>query len=188
MQYTMLPKQLHRPQTNAFVNIHEGPPGPKAEVDEWKFWRENLELPEWQVLRSKSKGFPYWYNRKTGESRWLPPEQSSQQSMSAHATNFSLRLGDKSGNAEDRLWFSYHPGYQVVARRSQERELTAGVQSLPTLTPNQAKHSAKNTAKYLTSILQALCFLHEKHLFSMPLMLTAERQSNSKPHEQPGRA
>ena len=102
MQYTMLPKQLHRPQTNAFVNIHEGPPGPKAEVDEWKMWRQNLELPEWQVLRSKSKGFPYWYNRKTGESRWLPPEQSPQQSMSAHATNFSLRLGDKNCNAEDR--------------------------------------------------------------------------------------
>lgn len=57
-------------------------------------------LPEWQIYRSKTKGFPYWYNRITGESRWLPPDQGT----SMHKTQSALL-------ASDRSWFSYQPGY-----------------------------------------------------------------------------
>ena len=38
---------------------------------------DDLEIPDWHVCRSQTKGFPYWYNRKTGESRWLRPDAAS---------------------------------------------------------------------------------------------------------------
>ena len=73
---------------------------------------DDFELPEWQVCRSKTKGFPYWYNRVTGESRWLPPEDGGA-SKSAHVTSLGVKLSREDGNGNDRNWFSYQPGYQA---------------------------------------------------------------------------
>jgi hypothetical protein len=73
---------------------------------------DDFELPEWQCCRSKTKGFPYWYNRKTGESRWLAPEGGGD-SKSAHVTSHEVKLSRENCNGNDRNWFSYQPGYQA---------------------------------------------------------------------------
>ena len=150
-QYTFLPKRLATPEANTFRNLHEIPPsrdGKKTELDDGP----RHEIPDWQVYRSTSKGFPYWYNRHTGESRWLPPESGSihvkqefdfgcffeldacphngskcimlnpntlgmraGETTSTQMTLHEQRLSEKDSNANDRKWFSYQPGYQVIS-------------------------------------------------------------------------
>jgi hypothetical protein len=93
-------------------NAHAFDPKPIGSHD--KVLREKrtdyFEVPEWHVVRSKTKGFPYWYNRKTGESRWLPPE-TNVESKSACVTAHETRLSKSSINANDRNYFRHDLRY-----------------------------------------------------------------------------
>jgi hypothetical protein len=93
-------------------NAHAFDPTPIGSHD--KVLREKrtdyFEVPEWHVCRSKTKGFPYWYNRKTGESRWLPPE-TNVESKSACVTAHETRLSKSSANANDRNYFRHDLRY-----------------------------------------------------------------------------
>jgi hypothetical protein len=51
----------------------------------------------WQVMRSETKGFPYWYNRITGESRWTQPHDSLE----------TINSKSHVSMPEDRTWFNY---------------------------------------------------------------------------------
>ncbi|KAJ1467569.1 hypothetical protein T484DRAFT_1858368 [Baffinella frigidus] len=61
---------------------------------------EDESAPEWQVMRSESRGFPYWYNRRTGESRWTAPE-----------TSIETVKQRKDPTGSDRSWFNFQTGY-----------------------------------------------------------------------------
>jgi hypothetical protein len=102
---TSLGNERVRSQTH---NAHQFDPTPIGSHD--KVLRDkrtdNFEVPEWHVCRSKTKGFPYWYNRKTGESRWLPPE-ANVESKSAHVTAHETRISRSHPNANDRNYFRH---------------------------------------------------------------------------------
>ena len=39
---------------------------------------DDFQLPIWRVCYSKTKGYAYWYNRMTGESRWHRPDDDAE--------------------------------------------------------------------------------------------------------------
>jgi hypothetical protein len=71
----------------------------------------------WQKVWSKSKGTHYYYNRRTGQSSWVPQGKDSAQSFTAgitasHAVAGRSSRGQTSGANSDHHWAAPQAAYQ----------------------------------------------------------------------------
>lgn len=62
--------------------------------------------PDWEVRHSNSKNLPYYFNHKTHESRWEPPEDADTEKlrsyMSKHHTSLNHRVDGAAGEGKIR--------------------------------------------------------------------------------------
>ncbi|KIX03662.1 uncharacterized protein Z518_07215 [Rhinocladiella mackenziei CBS 650.93] len=62
--------------------------------------------PDWEVRHSNSKNLPYYFNQKTHESRWEPPEDADTDKlkvyMAQHHSSANTRI-DSAGAAEGKI-------------------------------------------------------------------------------------
>lgn len=98
-ELTMGRKLLARPTTS--LGLTGGGCRMRVLPDELVHCGDATSFPVWQVMRSETKGFPYWYNRVTGESRWTPPGDNLE---IINSQNHLVM-------PEDRSWYTYQTGY-----------------------------------------------------------------------------
>jgi peptidyl-prolyl cis-trans isomerase NIMA-interacting 1 len=63
--------------------------------------------PDWEVRHSNSKNLPYYFNSKTTESRWEPPEDADTEKlklyMAAHHSASSTKVSSDSSGDKDKI-------------------------------------------------------------------------------------
>ncbi|KAK4946619.1 peptidyl-prolyl cis-trans isomerase Pin1 [Elasticomyces elasticus] len=62
--------------------------------------------PDWEVRHSNSKNLPYYFNQKTHESRWEPPEEADTEKlkiyMAQHHSSANTRIDGAGGEGKIR--------------------------------------------------------------------------------------